>query len=88
MPSQFEAVAGSALGYSDDDTGSVTQATNKGTGVTLNKPSGVITMNDAALGAATLFASPHPEAPEIAANQPPRVKIGGRGSDGKKVSGP
>jgi len=25
MPSQFEAVAGSALGYSDDDTGSVTQ---------------------------------------------------------------
>ena len=38
MPSQFEAVAGSALGYSDDDTGSVTQATNKGTGVTLNKP--------------------------------------------------
>ena len=52
MPSQFEAVAGSALGYSDDDTGSVTQATNKGTGVTLNKPSGVITMNDAALGAA------------------------------------
>ena len=52
MPSQFEAVAGSALGYSDDDTGSVTQATNKGTGVTLNKPSGLITMNDAALGAA------------------------------------
>ena len=52
MPSQFEAVAGSALGYSDDDTGSVTQATNKGTGVTLNKPSGVITMNDAALAAA------------------------------------
>ena len=41
-----------------------------------------------ALGAATLFASPHPEAPEIAANLPPRVKIGGRGSDGKKVSGP
>ena len=39
-----------------------------------------------ALGAATLFASPHPEAPEIAANLPPRVKIGGRGSDGKKAS--
>ena len=52
MPSQFEAVAGSALGYSDDDTGSVTQATNKGTGVTLNKPSGLITMIDAALAAA------------------------------------
>ena len=52
MPSQFEAVAGSALGYSDDDTGSVTQATSKSTGVTLNKPSGVITMDDAALAAA------------------------------------
>ena len=52
MPSQFEVIAGSAIGYSDDDTGSVTQATNKGTGVTLNKPSGVITMNGAALAAA------------------------------------
>ena len=63
MPSQFEAVAGSALGYSDDDTGSVTQATNKGTGVTLNKPSGVITMNDAALGAAenVTFSAPEGE---------------------------
>jgi len=52
MPSQFEAVAGSALGYSDDDTGSVTQATNKGTGVTLNTTSGVITLAGVALSAA------------------------------------
>ena len=52
MPSVFEATAGAALGVGSAQTGSVTQATNKATGVTLNKVAGVITMADAALAAA------------------------------------
>ena len=48
MASKFEAVAGKAIGYTTG--GTVTQATNKGTGVTLNTESGQITMNNAALG--------------------------------------
>jgi hypothetical protein len=52
MPSVFEATAGTALGVSSDQTGSVTQATSKATGVTLSKVAGVITMDDAALAAA------------------------------------
>ena len=47
MASQFEAVAGKSIGYTTG--GTVTQATNKGTGVTLNTESGQITMNNAAL---------------------------------------
>ena len=39
------------LGYGVGSGGTVTQATNKGTSVTLNKPSGQITMNAAALAA-------------------------------------
>lgn len=41
------------LGYGPGSGGSVTQSTNKSTGVTLNKPSGQITMNAAALAANT-----------------------------------
>ena len=41
------------LGYAAAAQGTVTQATNKSTGVTLNKSAGVITMNAAALGATT-----------------------------------
>ena len=52
MPSVFAATAGTALGVSSDQTGSVTQATSKATGVTLSKVAGVITMDDAALAAA------------------------------------
>ena len=52
MPSVFEATAGAAIGVGSDQTGSVTQATNKGTAVTLNKVAGVVTMNGAALAAA------------------------------------
>ena len=48
MASQFEAVAGKAIGYTTG--GTVTQATNKSTAVTLNTESGQITMNAAALG--------------------------------------
>jgi len=41
------------LGYTAAAQGSVTQATSKSTGVTLNKSSGRITMSNAALAAAT-----------------------------------
>jgi hypothetical protein len=47
-------VTGSAgLGYGSGAGGTVTQATSKSTAVTLNKPTGQITMNNAALAAAT-----------------------------------
>jgi len=42
----------SAIGYSTGTGGTVTQATNKATGVTLNKRCGQITLNNASLGAA------------------------------------
>jgi hypothetical protein len=42
----------SAIGYSTGTGGTVTQATNKATGVTLSKRCGQITMNNASLGAA------------------------------------
>ena len=45
MPSLFEVTAGSLVGPTDG--GTVTQATNKSTGVTLNTESGQITMNNA-----------------------------------------
>jgi hypothetical protein len=38
------------IGYSAAAQGSVTQATSKATGVTLNKPAGQITLNNSALG--------------------------------------
>ena len=41
----------SGLGYGTGSGGTVTQATNKSTAVTLNKPTGQITMNNAALAA-------------------------------------
>ena len=47
MPSQFEVTAGKAAGPTTG--GTVTQATNKSTAVTLNTESGQITMNNAAL---------------------------------------
>ena len=50
MPSLFEVSAGKLTGPTTG--GTVTQATNKGTGVTLNAESGQITMNNAALAAA------------------------------------
>lgn len=46
-------LAGGQLGYSTEAQGSVTQATSKSTGVTLNKSSGQITMNNAALAGTT-----------------------------------
>jgi len=49
----FRAIAGPAQGYLAGLGGTVTQASSKSTGVTLNKLTGQITMNGAALGAAT-----------------------------------
>ena len=43
----------SELGYTAAASGSVTQATSKSTGVTLNTSCGTITMNNASLAAAT-----------------------------------
>ncbi len=43
----------SGLGYGAGSGGTVTQITNKATGVTLNKPNGTITLNAAALAANT-----------------------------------
>ena len=48
--------AGVGLGYGVGTGGSVTQATSKSTGVTLNKAAGQITMNNAALAATTSVA--------------------------------
>lgn len=45
--------ASQEIGYGTDAQGSVTQATDKSTGVTLNKSAGRITMNNAALAANT-----------------------------------
>jgi len=45
--------ASQELGYSTAAQGTVTQATDKSTGVTLNKSAGRITMNNAALAGAT-----------------------------------
>ena len=42
---------GAGLGYGNGSGGTVTQLTSKGTSVTLNKPSGQITMNNASLAA-------------------------------------
>lgn len=42
------------IGYTTGAGGTVTQLTNKSTGVEINKPTGQITMNNAALGAATV----------------------------------
>ena len=50
MPSLFDVTAGSLIGPTTG--GTVTQSSNKSTGVTLNTESGQITMNDAALAAA------------------------------------
>ena len=45
--------ATTGIGYTTGAGGTVTQATNKATGVTLNKTTGLITMNNAALAAGT-----------------------------------
>jgi hypothetical protein len=46
-------MSGDELGYTAEASGTVTQLTDKSTGVTLNKSAGQITMNNAALANAT-----------------------------------
>lgn len=46
-------LSGEQLGYTTDAQGTVTQATSKSTGVTLNKSAGQITMNNASLATVT-----------------------------------
>jgi len=46
-------LSGGELGYTSEASGTVTQLTDKSTGVTLNKSAGQITMNNAALANAT-----------------------------------
>lgn len=46
--------SGGGIGYATGNGGAVTQATNKSTGVTLNKLTGEVTLNNAALAAAAI----------------------------------
>ena len=48
----FSTVTANLFGYTPGSGGTVTQATSKSTGVTINKISGQITMNNASLGSA------------------------------------
>ncbi len=69
------------IGYAAAAQGTVTQATNKGTGVTLNKSAGKITMNGAALGpgAAVTFTLTNNT---ISANDVIIVNVSGGGTAG------
>ena len=73
--------ASQELGYSSAAQGTVTQATNKSTGVTLNKSMGRITMNNAALAnAATVLFTLTNSA--ISANDVVIVSVSGGGTAG------
>lgn len=69
------------IGYAAAAQGTVTQATNKGTGVTLNKSAGKITMNAASLagGAAVTFTLTNSS---ISANDVVIVNVSGGGTAG------
>ena len=84
MPSTFEVTAGKLAGPTTG--GTVTQATNKGTGVTLNTESGQITMNDAALGAAA-EATFEVTNDKVAAADIPFVAIASGGTAGSYILG-
>ncbi len=84
MPSQFEITAGKLMGPTNG--GSVTQATNKTTGVTLNSESGVITMNNAALGAAA-EATFEVTNDKVAAADIPTLAIASVGTAGSYIAG-
>ena len=84
MPSQFEITAGKLMGPTNG--GSVTQATNKTTGGTLNTESGVITMNNAALGAAA-EATFEVTNDKVAAADIPTLAIASVGTAGSYIAG-
>ena len=69
------------IGYAAAAQGTVTQATNKGTGVSLNKSAGKITMNAASLagGAAVTFTLTNSN---ISANDVVIVNVSGGGTAG------
>ena len=73
--------ASQEIGYAAGAQGTVTQATNKGTGVTLNKSAGKITMNAASLagGAAVTFTLTNST---ISANDVVIVNVSGGGTAG------
>ena len=73
--------ASTELGYASGAQGTVTQATSKSTGVTLNKSAGQITMNGAALAAGTtvLFTLTNST---ISANDVMIVNVGAGGTSG------
>lgn len=73
--------ASQEIGYSAAAQGTVTQATSKSTGVTLNKSAGKITMNGAALAAGTtvLFTLTNST---ISANDVMIVNVGAGGTSG------
>ena len=73
--------ASTEIGYSSGAQGTVTQATSKSTGVTLNKSAGKITMNGAALAAGTtvLFTLTNST---ISANDVMIVNVGAGGTSG------
>ena len=84
MPSLFEISAGKLAGPTTG--GTVTQATNKTTGVTLNTESGQITMNNAALGAAA-EATFEVTNDKVAAADIPFVAIASGGTAGSYILG-
>jgi hypothetical protein len=73
--------ASAEIGYSASAQGTVTQATSKSTGVTLNKSMGRITMNNASLagGAAVTFTLTNSN---ISANDVVMVSVSGGGTAG------
>lgn len=73
--------ASDELGYASAAQGTVTQATNKGTGVTLNKSMGRITMNNASLagGASVTFTLTNSK---ISASDVVVVSVSGGGTAG------
>ena len=82
MPSLFEVTAGKSVGPTTG--GTVTQATNKSTGVTLNTESGQITMAGAALadGAEVTFTVTNDR---VAATDVPHAVHGSAGTAGAYV---
>ena len=84
MPSLFEVTAGKLTGPTKG--GTVTQATNKSTGVTLNTESGQITMNNAALAAAAEVSFTVTNS-EIAATDVVVVNHGSAGTAGSYLVG-
>ena len=79
MPSLFEVTAGKSIGPTTG--GTVTQASNKSTAVTLNAESGQITMNNAALadGAEVTFQVNNDK---VAATDCPYALLGATGTAG------